>query len=159
MWLSSSSVVLLMVVLIGQGRWAGLKVRFRPQPLDLPLARKLIAIGTPAALDIIVFNVGFLSIIGMLGRLDEIAVAAHGIGLRVQALAFVPGMSIGQATGALVGNALGAGKPDAARAVARAVPCRPDPSRAVPSRPVPPRVLDRVRFERARGTAPRCAPR
>jgi Na+-driven multidrug efflux pump len=47
-------------------------------------------------------------------------VAAHGVGLRIQALAFVPGMSISQATGALVGNALGAGSVPRARAVLRA---------------------------------------
>ena len=42
------------------------------------------------------------------------------MGLRIQALAFVPGMSIGQATGAMVGNALGAGRLEEARATARA---------------------------------------
>jgi Na+-driven multidrug efflux pump len=42
------------------------------------------------------------------------------MGLRVQALAFVPGMSVSQATGAMVGNALGSNDPDRARAVTRA---------------------------------------
>ena len=117
--IAQAAALLLMVGLISQDREAGLRIPLRPRSIDLPLARRLVAIGTPAALDLVVFNAGFLSIIGMLGRIDEIAVAAHGIGLRVQALAFVPGMSIGQATGALVGNALGAGRPDEARAVAR----------------------------------------
>ncbi len=108
-----------MILLIRQGRVEGLALSLRPRPLDMALARRLVSIGTPAALDMVVFNAGFLSIIGMLGRIDEIAVAAHGIGLRVQALAFVPGMSIGQATAAMVGNALGAKNPDEARAVAR----------------------------------------
>ncbi len=88
-------------------------------PIDRPLARRLINIGTPAALDMIVLNAGFLSIVGMLGRVDEMAVAAHGIGLRIQALAFVPGMSIAQAMGALVGQALGRDSEADARAVAR----------------------------------------
>ena len=117
--IAQAAALLLMAMLIARGRVVGLRMPLRPRPVDLPLARQLIAIGTPAALDLVVFNAGFLSIIGMLGRIDEVAVAAHGIGLRVQALAFVPGMSIGQATGALVGNALGAGNPDEARAVAR----------------------------------------
>ncbi len=111
--------VVVMALLIKQGRVPGLALSTRPRPIDGALARRLVGIGTPAAMDMVVFNAGFLSIIGMLGHIDEVAVAAHGIGLRVQALAFVPGMSIGQATAAMVGNALGAKKPDEARAVAR----------------------------------------
>ena len=107
------------VVLLVRG-WKGLTLAWRPRAVDWPLARDLFRIGSPAALDMLVLNAGFLSIVGMLGRFDEIAVAAHGIGLRIQALAFVPGMSISQATGAMVGAALGAGDSDQARTIARA---------------------------------------
>jgi len=99
---------------------AGLSLRLRPAPLDRPLARSLVRVGWPAALDLILLNASFASIIGMLGRIDPVAVAAHGIGLRIQALAFVPGLSISQATGAMVGNALGAGNVPEAKAVVRA---------------------------------------
>lgn len=109
----------LMVGLLSSGRVRHVRLPLRLRRIDAPLARSLIRIGTPAALDMVVFNAGFLSIVGMLGRIDEVAVAAHGVGLRVQALAFVPGMSIGQATGAMVGNALGADNPEEARATAR----------------------------------------
>lgn len=95
-------------------------VRLRlARKLDGPLISMLIRVGMPAALDMVILNAAFLSIIGMLGRLDEVAVAAHGIGLRIQALAFVPGLSISQATAALVGQALGANDVDGARAVLR----------------------------------------
>jgi Na+-driven multidrug efflux pump len=46
-------------------------------------------------------------------------VAAHGIGLRIQSLAFVPGLGVSQATGAMVGNALGAGDVLQAKEVVR----------------------------------------
>jgi putative MATE family efflux protein len=98
----------------------GLKLALRRQAIDKPLARTLVRIGAPAALDMIILNAAFLSILGMLGRIAETAVAAHGLGLRIQGLAFVPGLAISQATGALVGNALGAKNPDEARSVARA---------------------------------------
>lgn len=91
----------------------------RPRPVDRRLVRDLVRIGLPAAGDMLLINVGFLSILGMLGRLDEIAVAAHGMGLRIQAIAFVPGMGVAQATGVLVGQALGAGDRDAAWGVLR----------------------------------------
>jgi Na+-driven multidrug efflux pump len=67
----------------------------------------------------ILLNLGFLALIGMLGRIDATAVAAHGIGLRIQALAFVPGLGVSQASGALIGQALGARNALRARAVVR----------------------------------------
>ncbi len=118
--LSQAAAVGLMVAVLRRGFIPNLTLTLRPRPIDRPLARQLIRIGTPAAMDMLVLNASFLSIIGMLGWIDELAVAAHGVGLRVQALAFVPGMSIGQACGAMVGNALGAGSVDEARRVARA---------------------------------------
>jgi multidrug resistance protein, MATE family len=112
--------------LLRRGRVANLRLSFARvaaqgrKLVDPSLVRELMRIGTPAALDMVLLNAGFLSLIGMLGRIDELAVAAHGIGLRIQALAFVPGMSVAQATSALVGQALGAGGTDQARGVLRA---------------------------------------
>ncbi|MBI2376219.1 MAG: MATE family efflux transporter [Deltaproteobacteria bacterium] len=87
--------------------------------LDRSIVAEMLRIGAPAAFDMILLNLGFLSLVGMLGRIDQDAVAAHGIGLRIQALAFVPGLGISQASAALVGRALGANAPDRARAVVR----------------------------------------
>ncbi|MEC8422954.1 MAG: MATE family efflux transporter, partial [Myxococcota bacterium] len=110
----------MLIILIRRGTVPGIALSLRPRAVDWSLTRTLARIGAPAACDMVVLNASFLSIVGMLGRLDPVAVAAHGIGLRIQALAFVPGMSISQATGAMVGNALGAGRLDEARAVVRA---------------------------------------
>jgi multidrug resistance protein, MATE family len=92
----------------------------RAQVIDKPLAVDLFKIGWPAALDMLVLNAGFLTAIAMLGRIDQVTVAAHGLGLRVQALALLPGLGIGQATAAMVGQALGAGDVERARKVAHA---------------------------------------
>lgn len=112
--------VVIMVAVIRRGAVEGLGLPMAPRRLDLELARSLARIGTPAALDLVILNVGFATILGMLGRIDELAVAAHGLGLRVQALAFVPGLSVSLATAAMVGNALGAGNVEEARLVVRA---------------------------------------
>jgi Na+-driven multidrug efflux pump len=56
---------------------------------------------------------------GMLNRIGEITVSAHVIGMRIQSIAFVPGLAIAQATAAMVGQALGAGSVDRARQVLR----------------------------------------
>lgn len=116
---SQAIAVLVMIGLLRGGALPALELRLRPAPLDRSLAADLVRVGTPASLDMLVLNAAFLSIVGMLGRIDELAVAAHGVGLRVQALAFVPGMSISQATGALVGQALGRSDVDEANAVVR----------------------------------------
>ncbi len=107
-------------VILGGGAVDGIRPSLRPGAIDRPLATELFRIGWPAALDMVILNAAFLSIIGMLGRIGPDAVAAHGVGLRVQALAFVPGMSISQATAAMVGQSLGAGSVDKANATIRA---------------------------------------
>ncbi len=112
--------VALLIFALRRGRVPGVTVPLRPRPIDAELARELFRVGAPAALDLVILNAALLSIVGMLARFDQAAVAAHGVGLRVQALAFVPGMSISQATGAMVGQALGAGDPARARRVLRA---------------------------------------
>jgi len=117
--ISQLSAVALLTFLLSRGAEPALHVRPRLAAIDTTLLRDLVRIGAPAAIDMVVLNAGFLSIVGMLGRIDPLAVAAHGVGLRVQALAFVPGMSISQAIGALVGQALGADDTARAKAVLR----------------------------------------
>ena len=117
--LSQLAATVLLVVLLSRGAEPALSIRPRIAPVDRPLLSDLVRIGAPAAVDMVILNAGFLSIVGMLGRIDPLAVAAHGVGLRVQALAFVPGMSISQAIGAMVGQALGANDAPRARTVIR----------------------------------------
>lgn len=104
--LSHAVTCVLLLGWIGSGRVPGMHLPRRWPGLDL--APELLRVGWPAAVDVLVLNAGFLTIIGLLGRIDPLAVAAHGIGLRIQALAFVPGMAISRATGALIGQSLGA---------------------------------------------------
>jgi putative MATE family efflux protein len=110
---------MLLLLLLTRGVIPGVRFSWRWPTLDRPLAARLVSIGMPAAIDMMVLNAAFLTIIGMLGRIDEVAVAAHGLGLRIQALAFVPGLGVSQAIGALVGQRLGAGDAQGARAVVR----------------------------------------
>ncbi len=107
-------------VVLRRGAVPGMRPRLSPASIDHPLTRDLFRIGWPAALDMVILNAAFLSIIGMLGRVGPEAVAAHGVGLRIQALAFVPGMSISQATAAMVGQSLGAGNIDRANSTIKA---------------------------------------
>ena len=118
--IAQAVAAILMFVLLHRRFIPGLHPEFGLVPLDRLLVADIVRIGWPAGLNMVVFNIGFLSIVGMLGTLDQLAVGAHTVGLRIQALAFVPGMSIAQATGALVGVSLGGGDVVDARRVLRA---------------------------------------
>jgi len=118
--ISQAVAVYLMVFLLRRDVVYGVRAYLGLARLDQPLARDLFRIGAPAALDMLVLNVVFLSVVGMLSRVAQVAVAAHGIGLRVQSLAFVPGLGVSQAIGAMVGNALGARDEREARQVVHA---------------------------------------
>ncbi len=117
--ISQAAAVILMVVILRRDVVYGVRARLHLAPIDRPLANDLFRVGAPAALDMVILNVAFLSVVGMLARVAQVTVAAHGIGLRIQSLAFVPGLGVSQAIGAMVGNALGAGKASEAREVVR----------------------------------------
>ncbi|MEJ7602288.1 MAG: MATE family efflux transporter [Kofleriaceae bacterium] len=112
--------VTMLVVTLRRGVVANLVLRFRLQRIDPGLTKELFRVGWPAALDVVILNAAALGALAMLSRIDQITVAAHGLGLRVQTLAFVPGLGISMATGAMVGQALGAGDVARAREVTRA---------------------------------------
>lgn len=118
--IAQATAVVMMVLILRRDVVPGMRVFLRPARIDRPLARDLFRVGAPAALDMVILNVAFLSIVGMLARVAQVTVAAHGIGLRIQSLAFVPGLGVSQATGAMVGNALGASNVPEARQVVRA---------------------------------------
>lgn len=108
--------LLLLVSLVKGGVVKGIDFPLKPGRFDWPLIGELVRVGAPAALDLVILNVSFIALITMVGWIEEIAVAAHGIGLRVQGLAFVPGMAVSQVATAMVGNFLGSGDAEKAKA-------------------------------------------
>lgn len=117
--LSQAIGVFITLILIRRGALGGVRVSLLPARFEPQFLRDIFRLGGPAALDMLVVNLSFLTMIFFLGRLGPDAVAAHGIGHRVQSLAFVPGLGIGQAIGALVGNFLGADNREGALRVTR----------------------------------------
>lgn len=77
-------------------------------------ARRLTRIGGPAALEALVLSLGFTAYLILILRFGADALAAHQIGLRVQAFAFMPGFGFAAAAAALVGQGLGRGDSDEA---------------------------------------------
>ncbi len=111
---------LIMLVFFLRGR-AGIRLRvtlLRPQ---IDLIRRMLRIGIPGGSDIvsiILLHLWFVSIVFSLGM---VASAAHGIAVRIESLAYLPGTAFQVAAATLAGQYLGAGEPrQATRAVVMA---------------------------------------
>jgi putative MATE family efflux protein len=79
---------------------------------DRAVVRRITKIGVPAAAEQAVLQAGFLLFTAIIVYFGTAALAAHQIGQRVQSMAFMPGMGFAMAATALVGQNLGACKPD-----------------------------------------------
>lgn len=103
--------------LIFSGR-LGIHIRLRHLRLRWETVKKIVAIGAPASLGITGTAVGFSVMTGILARFGTAAVSAFGIGSRIVSLALMPAMGLGHATAAMVGQNLGAEKPERAERAA-----------------------------------------
>ncbi len=81
---------------------------------DWPLVRRIWRISLPNIGETVVSRLGFMLYTRILGELGTVAIAAHQVALRVESLGFMPGWGMAVAAAALVGQALGARKPDVA---------------------------------------------
>jgi len=94
-------------------------IRWERPFVNWPTIRRVLRIGLPAATEQFAFQIGLLVWIVMVVSFGEAAVAAHQIGLRVQSFAFMPGLGLSIASSALVGQNLGANRPEEADRSAR----------------------------------------
>ncbi len=87
-------------------RWADLR---HPSPL---LIRRIFNIGLPAGVEQVQFQLAMTLYTVIISSLGTKILAAHSIAMRIEGLAFMPGFGFGMAAMTLVGQSLGAGKPD-----------------------------------------------
>jgi putative MATE family efflux protein len=102
---AAGGLIPLAVLLRGR---AGLRIRGRMLRPDAGLMRRILRIGVPGGLDtmsIVLCQLVFLSIIDHLGT---VAAAAHGVAIRVESLAYLPGYAFQLAAATLAGQYLGA---------------------------------------------------
>ena len=105
--------VLLMLARGRSGLWLWLGL-MRP---DWGLLWRLLRVGVPAGVDSMSVGLSQLWFLSIVNGLGDAASGAHGIALGWESLAYLSGTAFGTAAMALVGQSLGAGRPDrAARA-------------------------------------------
>lgn len=86
----------------------------RAAEFDPEEARRILNVGVPAGLEQGQFMFAFMIYTRVIATLGTTAVAAHGVTLALQGLTFGVGFAISVATSAIVGQSLGAGRPDLA---------------------------------------------
>ncbi|MCZ8515543.1 MATE family efflux transporter [Paenibacillus filicis] len=81
---------------------------------DRAMIGRILKIGLPTAVEQIIMRLGMLVFVKVAASLGTIALAATQIAFNVFGLTFMPGMAFSIAASTLVGQALGAGKPELA---------------------------------------------
>lgn len=84
--------------------WEGLKP-------DGPILKRLFKIGVPSSLQMTLRSISGMIMMGIVAGFGTFALAAYGIGIRLDMLTMMPGFGLAAATATLVGQNLGAGKP------------------------------------------------
>ena len=90
------------------------RLHLRAFRFDPAVLGKLVVIGFPASVQMSLRAVMGVVLVGVASGFGTAVIAAFGIGMRISHIAFMPTFGIGQASAALVGQNLGAGKPERA---------------------------------------------
>lgn len=97
------------VSIAGGGRWLP----------DWSVARQVLSLGVPAAVEQILMAMAFLVLTILVARLGTDTFAAQRISMSALSFSFLPGFGFGIAATALVGQSIGAGRPRAGADAAR----------------------------------------
>ncbi|HXL03022.1 MAG TPA: MATE family efflux transporter [Candidatus Atribacteria bacterium] len=112
-----SSIILLYVLYRGK---TVIKLSLKENyGLDFGILKRIFNIGIPSALEQFVLRAGQLTFVRIVAELGTIAFATHQIAMNIQSLSFMPGQAFSMAATTLVGQLLGANKPDIAEESAR----------------------------------------
>lgn len=112
--LSNTLGGLTMLFLLIRGR-AGLRLRWRLLWPDGHLLWRLLRVSVPAGTDSLSQGFGQLWFLSIVNSLGNTAASAHGVALGWEALGFLSGAAFGTAAMTLVGQNLGAGRPQEAK--------------------------------------------
>ncbi len=109
---SRAIAFLLIMRVVTGGRFVlRLKGPFRP---NLPLIRRIVEVGIPAAIEQLILRGGQLTYLRIVAGFGTAVVASHQIAMNIMALSFMPGQALAVAATTLVGQGLGARRPDLA---------------------------------------------
>ncbi len=82
------------------------------------LMKSIVSIGSFASLQVFIREISFLFLMRLITSFGDVTLAAYGIGSRIRMFVMVPGFGFASAAAVLVGQNLGAGKPERAKRAA-----------------------------------------
>jgi putative MATE family efflux protein len=89
--------------------------RLKPQWITI---KRILRIGIPAGSEGIVWWIANFAVLSVVNTLGSVSATAHNLAIRVESFSFMSGFAVATAVATLVGQRLGAGKPDEARRAA-----------------------------------------
>ncbi len=101
------------LIVLSRGR-AQLKLQWQLLAPNAHLIRRILRISIPAAIDVLSICLCQMWFLALVNRLGVIPSAAHGIAIQWEALGYLSGQAFAVAAMTLVGQNLGAGRPDRA---------------------------------------------
>lgn len=104
-------VILIIVFLRGHSYF---HLRPRDFVLDLSMMWRILRIGFFGSLQVLLRNLSMLILVKIVSQFGTNAIAAYGIGMRLRLVTMMPGFGLSQASAVLVGQNLGAQKPERA---------------------------------------------
>lgn len=104
----SGGLLIFLLVLTGR---RGLSLQFKEWRVRGETVRRILSIGIPSAMEGLVMWIGHAIFLRVLSTIGETEFAAHIIGVRVEAITYLPAVAYGAAAATLVGQSLGANLP------------------------------------------------
>lgn len=109
------ALLLFSAYILRGGSWIKLNPRdFKYTPLYV---KNILSVGIPSSLSNVSMSVGMYLVTVIVGLFGPEALAAFGVGFRLDSLAILPGLGVAVAVISIVGQSLGAGKTDRAREI------------------------------------------
>ncbi|HMC10807.1 MAG TPA: MATE family efflux transporter, partial [Pirellulaceae bacterium] len=98
------------VILFGllAGGRAGFHLRLEGMRPDFDLIRRILRIGIPGGIDVVLVNICHLIYLRIVLSLGDVAAAAHGVAIQVEALGYMPGGAFQISAATMAGQYLGA---------------------------------------------------
>ena len=104
---------IIVLILLMRGR-AGLKLSWHTLRPDWPLLKRLLRVGLPGGFDVLALISCHLVYVSIINRLGTLAAAAHGLGVQIEAIAYLPGSAFQVSAATMTGQLLGARQPQRA---------------------------------------------
>jgi len=96
-------------------KWTAIDLHLHQLKVTGKAVRRILKIGLPAAADSSLFWMGHFVFLLIIRKIGDTEFAAHMVGIRVEAITYLPAIAFGAAASTMVGQSLGAGNKERAR--------------------------------------------